>query len=310
MHQAALVAALAVCAAFVADCENAGAKKASSQVLARVNSEEITIHELNYALRAAPEAAQGDRAQVESRRATLQRLINADLARQQAVENKLDRSPQVQQALQAARTEILATAYLQQVAASQPKPTREEVAKFHDEHKELFSQRRLYMLDEMTFPSRTELAAPLSAAVAKARSLDDVAQWLKSQNVPFARGALGRAAEDIPLDILPKLQAMKVGDIGAFEVGGQALVLQVAAAQPAPMDPATATTRIEQFLMRQRAAQAVDAELARLKGRAKIEYVDNLGRALRGPEEKGGEEKQGGSSGNVTRAVEALRSPL
>src|SRR5262245_57262956 len=88
-----------------------------TQVVARVNGDEITVHQINNVLARSqnidPELA------AQAKREILERLIDQQLAKQKAIENGLDRSPNVMQALEAAKNEILARAYLEQVARRQ-----------------------------------------------------------------------------------------------------------------------------------------------------------------------------------------------
>jgi len=245
-------------------------KTPATQVAARVQSDEITVHQINNVLartpNLAPEAA--DRAKTE----ILNRLIDQQLARQKAIEKKLDRTPGVQQALEAARTDILARAYLEQFAASLPKPTPEEVKKYYADHPELFSQRRLFSIEEIALVAEDALAAELRAVAAKAKSLKEVADWLEARKVKFAPNRGVRAAEQIPLDLLPRLQQMKDGEIRVFDAGTNRQVIRLVASKLEPMDEAKATPRIQQFLSNQRSSEAVAKELKQLKEQAKIEY--------------------------------------
>ena len=74
---------------------------------------------------------------------TLERLIDQRLARQHALEQGLDRAPQIAQALESARTDILARAYRQLVAEAQPRPAPAEIGRYYTEHPELFARRRI-----------------------------------------------------------------------------------------------------------------------------------------------------------------------
>src|SRR5438105_6093677 len=99
-HQhALLLAGLVVGLAALGGCGRGGETKAASQVAAKVNSEEITVHQVNNVLARAqnvpPEQA------ARAKREIVDRLIDQSLAKQQALEKKLDRSPNVVQALEA-----------------------------------------------------------------------------------------------------------------------------------------------------------------------------------------------------------------
>jgi EpsD family peptidyl-prolyl cis-trans isomerase len=264
-------------AAVLAACGKSDDKKAASQVAATVNSEEITVHQVNNVLARNPNIT--PEAAPRAKREIVERLVDQELARQQALEKKLDRSPNVVQAIEAAKTEILARAYLQEVAAAQAKPTPEEVTKYYAEHPELFSQRRLYMLEEIAVASKDGIAAALRERVAKAKSMQEIADWLKAREVQYAVNRGGRAAEQIPLEMLPKLQKMKDGEIQVIEAADHLNVIRVLATKAAPVDETTAAPRIQQFLFNRRSSEVIAEEMKRLKEHAKIEYVGEFAAA-------------------------------
>lgn len=246
-------------------------KKVATQVAAKVNSDEITVNQINNVLSRTPnippEAAE------RAKRDILNRLIDQQLARQQAVEKKLDRSPGVVQAIEAARTEILARAYGEQIAAAQPKPTPEEVKKYYAEHPELFAQRRLFNIEEITFEAKEGVTGGLRERLAKFRSMPEIATWLNTQGVKFGANRGARAAEQIPLEILPKLHAMKDGQIQLFENAAGGQIIRLAASKADPVTEQVAAPRIQQYLFNRRSSEAVAAEMKRIKAGAKIQYV-------------------------------------
>ena len=269
-HFRVCFAPLLLAVAVAAGCGKTEDKKAATQVAARVNSDEITVHQVNGILtrqNVNPEAAG------QAKRQILESLIDQQLARQQAIEKKLDRSTNTLQALEAAKNEILARSYLEQIALAQPKPTTDEARKYYAEHPELFAQRRLFNLEEIAVQPLAGLNAQLKERVSKARSLQEISEWLKSRQVKFTENRGVRAAEQIPLELLPKLQAMKSGEIRALEGGGGLYVVRVVATVSSPVDEATAIPRIQQFLFNQRAAAAIAGEMKQLRQKAIIEYV-------------------------------------
>jgi EpsD family peptidyl-prolyl cis-trans isomerase len=273
----ALLTALLLGAALaLGGCGKDKEKKAATQVAAKVNGDEISVHQINNVLARTqgipPEMAD------KARREVLDKLIDQQLAVQQATEKKLDRSPEVMMAIEAARQEILARAYFDQLLSTQPKPSAEEAKKYYAEHPPLFAQRRVYNLQEIVMPAQ---GAPLAKLreLAAGKSIDDIVKFLKEQNVRYSANAVTRPAEQVPLEILAKLAELKDGQIGVFELPGAVSVVRVAASQAAPVDEATAVPRIQQFLANKAANEAVAAELKQLKDKAKIEIVSDFAKA-------------------------------
>ena len=264
--------ALLLALALTTGCGKKEDAKVATQVVARVNSEEITVHQVNNILARNPNIAPEVAAQ--SKREILDRLIDQHLARQKAIENKLDRSPSVMQAIEAAKSEILARAYLEKIAAAIPKTATWEVQKYYKEHPELFAQRRLFNLEELAFAANSEVATGLREQLSKARSMQEIADWLQSQEVKFVVNRGVRAAEQVSLEMLPKLQAMKEGQNQLFEASSERfLVIRLVAYKSEPVDEASAAPRIQQFLLNRRSQELIVKEMKKIKEQANIEYV-------------------------------------
>ena len=247
-------------------------KKAATQVAAKVNKEEISVHQINNVLsrggNMTPEQSKAASHQV------LERLVDQELLVQKAVEKKLDRDPKAMQAIEAARRDILARSYMESVTAAVAKPTPAEIDEFYSKHPELFAERRIYSLQEMNIAGNAaELLPRLQEQMAKAKSLGDVASWLNSEKVPFAGNAATKAAEQLPLELLPRFHQMKDGQIAVLPSKDGLLMVQLTASRTAPMDLKAATPYVEQFLMNQKKTEVSSREINQLHEQAKIEYV-------------------------------------
>jgi EpsD family peptidyl-prolyl cis-trans isomerase len=275
--------------------------KAASQVVARVNSEEITVHEINYLLARIPNVTQENA--MHAKRLILGELVDQELARQEAIKDKLDRTPDVLQALEFAKAKVLARSYLRTIAAAQPRPTDAEVKRYYSEHPELFAQRRIFNLDEIVFSADEGLAGQLRTETAKARSLHDIAIWLRGRGIKFTENRAVRVAEQVPLEVLSTLQAMRDGEIKIVQAKeGRYHLVQVVQTKRVPVDEASATPRIREFLFNRRASAAVAANLERLKKRSKIEYFGEFAAGAEAGESEG--------RGATRSAGESQRSEL
>lgn len=280
-----LLLAAAIATIGLAGCNKEKEQPPTSQIAARINGDEISANQINVILTKLPQVP--PELSDKARREILDKLIDQQLAVQQAIDKKLDRSPDVVTAIEAARREILARAYLEQVAAAQAKPGADEAKKYYAEHPQLFAQRRIYQLQEIMIPAQ---GAPVDKLreMAAGKSIEQIAEWLKQQNIKFQANAVVRPAEQVGLDVLAKLHEMKDGQMAVLTALQAVSVVRIAASQAAPIDEANAIPRIQQFLANQRSGEAIAADLKQLKEKAKIEYVGDFAKAAPAPTAKPG----------------------
>lgn len=272
----ALTTALWVSVLSLSACGNKDDKKVATQVAAKVGSEEISVHQINQVLKRANTGNVTPQALQNMGREVLEKLIDQQLAVEQATENKLHRSPDVVSQIEAARRDILARAYIQQVTSALPKPTAEETKKYFTEHPQLFGERRIFNVQEIVLAPGSGTTEQLRGLASAGKSMEDVAAWLKEKNIPFNGGSATRAAEQIPLEILPKVSALKDGQATVLESPQGITVLRLASSQASPVNEAAALPRIEQFLTNQRAGETVAANLKQLRVNAKISYMGDF----------------------------------
>lgn len=260
----------------LAACGNKDGKKPAGQVAAKVNAEEISVHQINHVLSRAGASALAPEQAAKLQREVLEKLVDQQLAVEQATEKKLDRSPEIVMAIEAARREILARAYLEQLAAAQPKPTADEIKKYYTEHPALFAERRVYNLQEIVLPPNAGVTTPLREMMASGKSIEEISNWLKGKEIKFAAGSATRPAEQIPLDLLPKVHALKDGQGLVFETPQNTTALRVLASQASPIAETAALPRIQQYLGNQRTGDVVMQEMKQLRAKAKITYLGDF----------------------------------
>lgn len=288
----------------LAGCGGDKEKKSATQVAAKINSSEISVHQINAVLSklqgVPPEAAGKLRMEV------LDKLIDQQLAYDQALEKKLDRNPDVMMAVESAKREIVARAYLDQLVAAMPKPGDEELHQYYVDNPALFSRRRIYNLQELSLESRPEILPELKQQLAAGKTLEEIANWLNSKEIKFRANAGARPAEQVALDMLPKLVDYKDGQSGVIEGIKTYMVVRLVASQSAPVDEAAARPKIQQFLLNQRGQKAVEEEIKKLKAAAKIEYQGEFsGTAAPAPSKPAAEVKA--VNPNIEKGVAGLK---
>jgi EpsD family peptidyl-prolyl cis-trans isomerase len=254
----------------LAGCGDKGDDKKATQVAAQVNGEEITVHQINFALQRLgnvdPEQAKQAGAQA------LKTLVDKQLLVQQALEDKLDRDPQVSQALEEGRRQILATAYIERLTAGVTPPTDAEIQEYHDKNPALFAQRRVYKLQEIVLRPPAEKVEALKAKLGEIHNLNELVEWVKAEQIPARAAQNVKPAEQLPLELLPRLQNLNPGQSITLAGNGQFTILSVVDAQVQPIGMEQAKPLIERYLTGNRKREMADAKLQELKKKAKIEY--------------------------------------
>jgi EpsD family peptidyl-prolyl cis-trans isomerase len=246
-------------------------KKAATQSAARVNKEEITVHQINFVL-AQQRGLKPEQAEVASKQ-VLERLIDQEVALQKASEQKLDRDPRVVQQLEAARREIISRTYFEKVGDGAPKATLEEVQKYYDENPALFKERRIYQLQEIAIEIKPDQIESLRAQLAASKSVNEFIQFLQKNDIKFAANQAVRAAEQLPLASLKTFSGMKDNQaiLNVAPNGAQVVVLAGSRSQPVELE--RARPAIEQFILNERKRKLVADDVKALRASAQVKYL-------------------------------------
>jgi EpsD family peptidyl-prolyl cis-trans isomerase len=286
LRPARALAALALATLAVAGLSACGKKDeasgAATQVAAKVDAEEISVHQINQVLSRTNTNGASPQDVQRLSRDVLEKLIDQQLLVAQATEAKLNRSPDVVAQIESAKREILARAYVQQVTSSLAKPTADEVKKYFAEHPALFAERRIFNVQEIIVPATPGLLDVLRGFAAAGKPVEEVAAFLKGKDIKFNGGAASRPAEQVPLELLGKLQPLKDGQCIVLEAPRAFTYVRLAGSQSAPIGAEAAAPRIEQFLTNQRATEAVAASVKQLRTSAKISYQGEFAKPLDG----------------------------
>lgn len=271
--------AAAVFAVGVYAHQEAVAAKPATQVAARVNKEEISVHQINFTLQRTP-GVTPDNADAVSRQ-VLDRLISQELAVQQAQDLKLDRNPAVMQALEAARREVLARAYFEKVGEGVARPTPAEITEFYNKRPALFKERKVYSLLDVNVATDAAQAKTVREQAGKQKTPKDFVEWLRGSGLKHQVGQANQAAESLPLDLLDRIAAIPDGQgIVMTNNNGTSRVLFVLQSQKAAVDEATARPAIERFILNDRRRQKVESDLKALRASSKVEL---MGKFAEGP---------------------------
>lgn len=240
------------------------------QVLASVNGEAITVLQLNEELqRAGVPAAQ----QQVAGKQMLQALIDRELLESAAAKEKIDREPKVMQAIERARSVIIAEAYMQKAVGDTGRPTQSEIEEYFNQHPQFFAKRRQLAMNQLVLPA-SAVSPELRAAADKATSLEEVARHLDTRQVAYGRAQVTRSTADLKPELASTLLALPKGKPFLMQDGQRAMLIAIDAVRDAPVALDVAAPQIGHYLAQRKNQELAQAEMQRLRASARIEYLD------------------------------------
>jgi EpsD family peptidyl-prolyl cis-trans isomerase len=244
----------------------------ATQVIAKVNDTEISVHQLNFALQGInnvpPDKLLGVKKEI------LNRLVEQEIAVQEAMKKKLDREPAVQQQFEASKKDILMKAELQRIGAGVAIPDQVAIDKFFVENPALFQKRKVYRFAEISLPGMPIGWPEIEKALLPAKTIEEAAEVLKSRklDLPIGRN-INRGSEDLPIEIASKLLNIRDGEVIIYARPPGMVIAQISSSAAAPVDEAQAKPVIIRFLQNKARTEAIQSEMKRLKDSAKVTYL-------------------------------------
>ena len=291
-------------ATVISGCSGEEKSKAASQTAAKVNKDEVTVHQINFILQQRrnlrPEQTEAASQQI------LDGLIDQQLALQKANDLKVDRDPRVMQQVEASRREIVARAYLEKIGDAAPKPSTEEIKKYYDDKPALFRERRIYSIQEIAIEATPEQQAELRNKLASSKNINEFVEFLKFKEYRFNGNQAVRAAEQLPLNSLESFSKMKDGQAAMVPAASGVQVIVLASSRSQPASEEQARPAIEQFLFNERKRKLITEDMKAVRAAAKIEYVGKFAQAASGAASGAArlvEASASAASGNDTDAI-------
>ncbi len=245
-------------------------EKGGGQSLARVNGEDITMLQVNDELAHANIPV--DQQQDASKK-ILESLIDRQIIVDEAMREKIDRSPGVLQAIERAKANIIQQAYLEKVVSKVEKPTTTEMSDYFHNHPEIFGNGKLYHMNSLLIAGK-DMDDKLKSELASTKSLEEIATWMTDHNVHYARGVASRTTMNMPPEMAARLMTMHAGQMFVVNEGGNSMIVSIADIKDNPIAFEDAAPAIEQYFKVKNTKEAVDTEVKHLRSLAKIEYLN------------------------------------
>lgn len=243
-------------------------KAAPSQVLAKVNDHEITVMQLNGMLRTVGNAAEN----ATVKQSALDFLIDQEVLQQKAVDLKLDRDPDVMQAIEQAKRQILAAAALNKLQVKPLDPSDADVQKFYDGNPALFAQHASYEFSLFNLPVK-DLPEGLKATLNASHSVAETRQILEQAHQAFQEKNNRMPAEQLPMELLAQLFKLKVGDILLRPEGEHLILVQLSRVDSQPLTLQDSKEKIVSYLKQAALQESSASKMAELRKAASVVYV-------------------------------------
>lgn len=254
-----------------------------AKMVAKVDGNGITEQQLDYALSRIPNVPKDK--EDEARKQLLKKMVDQQILVKQAIDKKLDQNPVVLQAIDASRRQLLAQAYLDQLAQQIPKATDAEVHDFYVKTPSLFSNRRVYKLGEIIISAPTQIEQ-IKQLLSSTKTMEEFAGKLRDAGIAFKTGAAVKASEELPPPLLEKLAKMAKGEVSIMPAGDGISLLQLQDFREQPLTEDHAKTAIMNYLFEEKRKALYETEMKKLRDAAKVEYMGayaEAGKALLSP---------------------------
>ena len=257
-----LVGAAAALAFVNVSCNKAEPK---GQVVVVVNGKEITVGELNEEARARGISI-GNDASAKAR--VMRDLVDRKLLAAQAVNDKIDRSPEY--LLTAQRlNELLLVQELVADRRGAADPTDAEVRAFINAHPHAFDQRVSIRAGQITVPRK--LSAKLQADLSTASTLEQAQQLLRAAGISGARSEQVWDSANLPEDTTERLLP-SAGELILLPADPGMAIVQVFSVTPQPVPPMQRQSTARQWMTQQRTVSALNQLLDSVRSKARVKY--------------------------------------
>ncbi|WP_347987304.1 EpsD family peptidyl-prolyl cis-trans isomerase [Methylomonas sp. AM2-LC] len=259
------------CVLSISGCGKKNTDKKSGQIVAKVDNDEVSIHQINLALSQSKDINKNN---LEAAKTQVAKgLVEQSLVYQQAVADGLDREPQVMLVIEQTKRQILAQAWLEKKSQNGIKPSTEEIQKYYEDHPELFAKHKTYKIKEVTINKTDDKENKINQIISENKKLDLLLSQLDAEKLAYKENIGVQPAENIPLDKLSEISKLIDGEYIVFDKGAYVLLVSVMASSENPVEKNKAYPIIETYLVNLERKKAIEKVVENLKAKAKIEYL-------------------------------------
>jgi EpsD family peptidyl-prolyl cis-trans isomerase len=271
-----MLCALAVLGA----CSRQGSATASpvhsdepSQVIARVNGEEITIYQLNAEAATVPMIA-GENPD-EVRKEVLRAIVYRTLLRQAAVKDKLDHNPNIRMLIDGAKDRVLAETYINSQTGTTPPPTSDQIEKYITDNPLQFKERRIYTFQCLTLDAK-HFSKAMVPFFDQKDTFDSLRNYLDGKGIGYQLADVRLPSTDFPKQVQDQLAGFNVGDNVVVRGQGGIQILKIKSWVDMPVSDSEAQQAAANTLHDQAVEQRDEALRDQLLTHSHIEFIGDF----------------------------------
>lgn len=248
----------------------------ATQLAAKMGADEVTLYEVDRAVARLPAASAGDVADVRKR--VVDELIDQHLMADDAIKLKLDRLPDTVSDVQLCRLSTLQNADLTSILArptGDAQSAKADAQSYYDHHPEIFADRKIYWIRELVFPKN----AGIDVNAAEKLATPDFLALLEQRGVKY-RITFGQVSSDkLSPELLTAANSIDDGHVRVINISDNVIVLMRVSATSSPLDFQAVEPEILQFLANQQTDERLHTQIASLRSRAGVQYMNEFASA-------------------------------
>ena len=291
LHPSSAALVLGVTALLLAGCgetkdkpgekQGAAPQMPASPTIATVGNDEIKAYELANEMRLAgvPMGKDKEKPDDQLTKRFMRELVQRKYLVQKAIAEKLDRDPGFLVESQRQRDQLLANMYLQRAVAD-TSLSGSRIEAYQSNHPLMFAKRQALEIEQLIFPL-SQNAKQVVESAKGAKTLEEVAQLLKSHNVSFNRGEGEIGSGDMPPEVFEMMQKKAAENVFFTARGQNGVFFVVKEIKPQPLTGEAANQLAKRMLLnevlREKATEKLPADLA-------VHYEGDLERIMNLPD--------------------------
>jgi peptidyl-prolyl cis-trans isomerase C len=253
---------------FLTACSSGESTQSTSQVIARVNGDDITVSQVSA-------ESQKIKTKVSDSEQLLKKmltgLIDRQLLVQEALKLNLDRSQEVQEAVASAKAQIYAQAYIAKKLAKLTKPNEQEIKQFIDEHPQYFAERKVFNTIDIVFDDQLDL----NRLESEVTTIEALRNLLDTKGIQYQTVNNRFSTDGLPPALMDKIRQLKVGDLLFAHDHHKVIVKSVSSIDPHSLSGVQAEQIATRMLAEKGQQDFIVKEVSRLKALATIELFEN-----------------------------------